>query len=377
VDVKSAKSFIDLRAGVPDPGILPYEAIADAAKDVLTQDHGIASQALSYPDPLGVEQLRRLIARRRQVSVDNVVITNGAMEAVFLSASAVITPGDHVLVEDPAFPQCIKIFQRLGAVLHPVPLTGEGIDIDAVEHALQSGVRFKAIYTIPDYQNPTGQVSSALTKKRLADLAAAHGVAVISDNPYQELWFDHRPDEYPVEYRGTEGSPLFEIGSFSKWLGPGLRAGWVVAPTEYVGKIASFRLGVEGGFSSLTQYAIAQLLSDDGWVEKTLQAQRRRYRSKAELLSSALSNLLEDDVSFNPVHGGYFLWARMPDWFRGDDLDAQRQLALQNINPVRGDSFFTSDAGTRYFRFSFAYEAAENLIEGVQRFKEAADAIRP
>lgn len=403
VRVRSDKRPIDFLAGLPDPAILPYEHIARAFADVIGggSREGRSSgdfSALSYSSPYGVDRLRRIVAGQRGVDPESVIITNGAMEGVFLSAAATVDSGSRVLVENPAFPQCVKTFQRLGAHVEAVGLTAEGIDVDEVERLLaeaaREGHQYSAIYTIPDFQNPTGRLASGRVKHRLLELAAQYGVAVIADNPYRELWFEQEPEEYPREFRGTEGSPLFEVGSFSKWLGPGLRVGWVIADPAYVRKIAAYRLGVDGGLSSATQYALARLLDagvgvdaglrvdpgqgerQESWAGALLSREREFYADKAAALASALRSGLGDDIEFDDPQGGYFLWARLPEWFHLDDPDAQRALAEQNINPVRGDSFFVGTADTRYARFSFAHSSKEDLVEGVGRLRLAVSDVR-
>lgn len=387
VHVDTDKRPIDFLAGLPDSSILPYDCIARAFADAIAGDggHGVSGRggfaSLSYSSPYGVDALRGIVAARRGVSPESVIITNGAMEGVFLSAAATVGPGSRVLVEDPAFPQCVKTFQRLGARVDTVGLTGEGIDVDRVERLLaaadREGSRYDAIYTIPDFQNPTGRLASGGVKRRLLELAARYGVAVIADDPYRELWFDREPDEFPAAYRGTEGSPLFEVGSFSKWLGPGLRIGWIIADPALVRRIAAYRLGVDGGLSSATQYALVRLLGDGGaWADALLERERGFYAGKAAALAGALRAHLGDDIEFDNPQGGYFLWARLPEWFRLDDPTAQRALAEQNINPVRGDSFFVGEADTRFARFSFAHASQDDLVEGAARLAEAVRQVR-
>lgn len=388
VTVETSKPPIDIAAGIPDPTQLAYRQMRQAISQVLC-DTSRAFSALSYGDPLGELSLREWVAGFRNVDVDSVIITNGAMEAIFLSAIATLDPGDTVIVEHRSFPQAARIFSRLGMRLRSVPLTPQGVDIEALNRLLESqrvgGNRIKAIYTIPNFQNPTGISASADTNRKLLELAEHHGIAVIADDPYHDLWFSQPPAEFPGEYRGTSGSPLLEIGSFSKWLGPGLRVGWLIADPAAVRKIAGYRLGVDGGPATLTQYALSQVLQGS-WGNQWLAAERRFYAEKAKALLETLQCRLGEDIDVLPPQGGYFLWARLPEWFNSSAASVRRALAIQGINPVWGNVFTSPseiDAGQpdddarHCMRLSFAHVSKNRLEQVADRLRDALDEVRP
>lgn len=372
---------VDVAAGLPDDDVLPYARIGAAFADALR-----SHESLTYPSPYGLRPLREIIARRRGVPVESVIVTNGAMGGIFLSMMAVADPGDVVLAEDPSFPQWAGTFRRFGVHVEGVGLTDEGIDVDEVERRLAAGRRYAAIYTIPDFQNPTGRVSSGRVKRRLVEVADRYGVPVIADNPYRELWFSREPAEFPQEARGASGSPLLEIGSFSKWLGPGLRVGWLIADPALASRIAEYRLAVDGGVSAVTQAALVSMLSDERWTDDLLAHERRVYAGKAMALMGALEDRLDGDIDVVRPQGGYFLWARLPRWLRVEDDAVARELAVEGVNPLGGEAFFLaggvrgrscSGVHAAYARFSFAHASRDDLVEGAARLGSVARRLRP
>ena len=364
--------LIDLASGIPDPNVLPYDRIASAVHDVL---HGHeAFPALSYSDFTGVRALREHIARLRGVDVENVFVTNGAMQGIFLSAAALVNPGDRVLVEDPAFPEAVRIFRLAGAVVEPLGFNGGSLDLDELEKRCRFGSSYKAIYTVPDFQNPSGRVMSAGDKSRLISLAEEYGFAVVADDPYRSLWFEDPPSEFPQEVREARvGERLWEIGSFSKILGPGWRIGWVIASRESVRVLTSFRRSVDGHPSTLGQYAIARLLDDHRWFADLLAGERKVYSRRAHVLRQALVDAFGDAVEIPDVRGGYFAWPSFPGVDLSDSED-RRVLESSGVRVVGGGAFRV-DGGRRSavheIRLCFAHAPVNDLCEGVARLAKA------
>lgn len=371
--------LVNLTGGVPADDILPYESYQKAIGRVL-EDSDTAFPAVSYVSPFGIQRLREQVAHWREVPVENVLITNGAMNGIFLAAQTLIDPGDTVLVETPTFPYALNIFRRAGARLESIALRAGGIDLNELEQRLREGRRYKLFYTIPDFQNPAGTLTSAEHKSRLLALADRYGFAVIADNPYRELWFDHEPDGFPDDYRHAERySPLYEIGTFSKTLGPGWRVGWTVASSDAVRRMGAIRACVDGNSTALGQYAISCLLQEPQWFERLLEAERALYRGRARALASALRAGFGDAVAFDEPLGGFFLWLGLPQGIRIDDPHVQDALAQQNVLVTRGDSFAPEQPGrdpahrdyADHVRIGFSALPERDLREGADRLAAA------
>lgn len=366
---------VDLASGIPDPDLLPYDDISAAVRDVL-HSHD-AFPALSYSDFAGVRALREHIARLRGVSVENVFITNGAMQGIFLSTAALVNPGDRVLVENPAFPEAVRIFQLAGAVVEPLGFRGVSLDLDELERRCQSGTTYKAIYTVPDFQNPSGRVMPPQDKTRLVSLAQEYGFAIIADDPYRSLWFERPPAEFPQEVRTAKiGEHLWEIGSFSKILGPGWRIGWIIASQASVRVLTSFRRSLDGHPSTLGQYAIVRLLNDHRWFADLLAIERKRYAQRAHVLREALVSTFGGAVRVPDVCGGYFMWPS----FAGIDLsnpESRRALAVSKVRVVGGDAFSVggSRGAVHELRLSFSHASMDDLREGIIRLHNALESF--
>ncbi|MFT8787898.1 MAG: PLP-dependent aminotransferase family protein [Bifidobacterium psychraerophilum] len=381
------RPVIDYSAGVPDPTVLPYQKALQAGERVLTGPGAFAS--LNYSDFAGIHRLREHIADLRHVRPENVVVTNGAMQGIFLSAQALIDPGDVVLLENPVFPEAERIFRLAGARIESIPLTARGPDLDELERRLEQGSRYKAFYTVPDFQNPTGSVSDAASKNRLLALAHHYGFAVIADNPYRDLWFQRPPEEFPQQYRSADrGGQLFEIGSFSKTLGPGWRVGWIISGSEEIQAITSFRRSIDGHPSTIAQYVISELLEDRAWYASLLDRERGLYADKAGALYAAIASAFDGEVELDEPQGGYFLWTHLPDDIDLDDSRVRDELEFRGLRYVPGNAFAVKDSQARpgrisgasspsnALRLSFAHAPREELVEGVGRLQEAVQSIR-
>lgn len=361
---------IDFAIGIPDFSILPREEYVRAFDELMRSEH--ASEALSYSAYAGTERLRHLIAARRNVDPENVLITNGAMSGIFLSTASLVNPGDTVLTENPTFPYALQTFKLAGANIETVPLSDEGIDVEALESKLRSGKRYAALYIIPDFQNPTGTAYSRDNKRSVVALAEKYGIVIIADNPYRDLWFHDEPSEFPQEERvASDGGHLIEIGTFSKLLGPGWRVGWVIADRERIRKMSSYRVNVDSHTSGIAQHTVAFLLENAEWFDRLIEDERTRYAHKAELLYDALTNAFWDGITITKPSGGYFLWSAFDESLNPNSSDHIKALRRANVNLVAGDVFYPFDRGSRSVRFAFTRLSDDEILEGAHRIAKA------
>lgn len=367
-----AEDCIDLVSGVPDPTLLPRDWFCEAMDKVMRSDLG--DTALDYSAYGGTHELRSLVARWRGVPEDNVLITNGAMNGIYLSTFASINPGDVIVTEDPTFPFALRIFDLAGAHISTVPLTNEGLDLEALEALLRSpkGKQVKALYTIPDFQNPSGVCLDGGAKRRLMELSERYGFTVIADSPYDSLWFDTQPASFPQEYRtADDGSGLVEIGSFSKLFGPGWRIGWLIADRERVRKLEGFRARIDSHSNGVGQMIIASVLQDESRFHQLLDTQRATYRKRAGILYEALTEVLGSTVRARRPEGGYFLWGRFEDGWNPASAAAAGALARNGVSLVAGDAFRPDHKGCGEFRLCFSHVPIESLREGAVRIARA------
>lgn len=358
---------IELLGGIPDPGVLPTQELAQATARVLARP-GVP--ALQYSRTEGISPLREWIAEREGVSVDRILITNGGFHGLSLAIQAVVERGDLVAVDNPIFPLFLRGLQLSDAQTLPVFVGPRGLDVDHLSDLLRSGARPSALYTVPDFHNPSQGTLPGEARAELVRLAEHYGFVILADNPYRELRFSGEQES--VEEFNTSDHVL-HINTFTKTLGPGLRLGWTVAPEHLARDLVALRSRQDSHSSTLVQAIIGELVtSDPGVFDRTLESARALYRSRAETLVEAVHR--EAPGAFETVlpEGGLFLWPRLAD----DSVDADQLAAdasAEGVEYQRG-SFFPSGPGTdadRHLRLAYGDVSGDKLEEAAARLGRA------
>jgi 2-aminoadipate transaminase len=309
------------------------------------------------------------------VGVGRVLVTNGALHGLTLALGAVVDPGDVVVVDDPVFPDTARIVENAGGTVVGVAVDDEGLDVDAVERVVvaqrAAGRRVKAVYTVPDYQNPSGHVLSTARREQLVRLADEHDLLVVSDNPYRLHGLDDRvlPD-FPDSDR------VVRVSTFSKTLGPGLRLGWVVAPAWLAPHLVNVRRRVDFHSTTLTQAVVADLLGRDGWFDGLVSGARAIYRHRAATLVGSLRAHAGHVLEFTDPVGGFFVWARVVA--PGVGARALSQALGEQGFVVPDGSPFAVSAGSAahgYLRIAYSQAAVDDLAAAGPAVAEAAVAV--
>ncbi|WP_243077315.1 PLP-dependent aminotransferase family protein [Microbacterium sp. SS28] len=358
---------IELLGGIPDPAALPAAALAESAARVLAEP---GLPALQYSRTEGIPALREWIARREGVPVSRVIVTNGGFHGLALAIQTTVERGELVAVDNPIFPLFLRGLELSDARTLPVRVGRDGLDLDELESHLHSGVRPAALYTVPDFHNPS-QGSLPLEKRReLVRLAEHYGFVVFADNPYRELRFEGpAPHEEPFNH----SERVIHVNTFTKTLGPGLRLGWLVLPEGRARDVVALRSRQDSHSSTLVESVIADFLThDDGVFDRTLEGARALYAERARTLAGALEREAPGVFEIDVPLGGLFLWPRLRD----DSIDADRladDASAEGVEYQRG-SFFPSGPGTdaaRHLRLAFGDTPAERLAEAAARIGRA------
>lgn len=358
---------IELLGGIPDPSVLPTEELAAATARVLAKP-GVP--ALQYSRTEGISPLREWIAEREGVSVDRILITNGGFHGLSLAIQSVVERGDLVAVDNPIFPLFLRGLQLSDARTLPVFVGPRGLDIDHLSDQLRAGARPSALYTVPDFHNPSQGTLPGEARKELVRLAEHYGFVILADNPYRELRFAGAQES--VEEFNTSDHVL-HINTFTKTLGPGLRLGWTVAPEHLSRDLVALRSRQDSHSSTLVQAIIGELVtSDPGIFDATLNQARELYQNRAETLVAALHR--EAPGAFETVlpEGGLFLWPKLADSSVDPDQLAA-DASAEGVEYQRG-SFFPSGPGTdadRHLRLAYGDVAAPKLEEAAARLGRA------
>ncbi|MFJ4263658.1 PLP-dependent aminotransferase family protein [Paenarthrobacter nicotinovorans] len=358
---------IELLGGIPDPGVLPTTEIAEATARVLARP-GVP--ALQYSRTEGISPLREWIAEREGVPVDRILITNGGFHGLSLAIQAVVERGDLVAVDNPIFPLFLRGLQLSDARTLPVFVGPRGLDVDHLSDLLRGGARPSALYTVPDFHNPSQGTLPGEARTELVRLAEHYGFVILADNPYRELRFAGE-QESVEEFNNSDH--VLHINTFTKTLGPGLRLGWTVTPEHLSRDLVALRSRQDSHSSTLVQAIIGELVtSDPGIFDATLDKARALYRSRAETLVAALDR--EAPGAFESVlpEGGLFLWPRLADGSVDPDQLAA-DASAEGVEYQRG-SFFPSGPGTdadRHLRLAYGDVSAEKLEEAAARLGRA------
>ena len=315
--------------------------------------------------PMGLPALRRAIAAHvtgwgLPSSEKQVLVSNGAQQAIGLAASLFLAPGDAVVVENPTYLGAIDIFAALGARLVPVPAGGGGVDAEALRDAL-ARAKPRLVYLMPTYQNPTGSVLSERDRRRVARLAADANVPIVEDLTLADLSLGPAPPP-PIGVFAGE-TPVLTIGSMSKLFWGGLRVGWISASEEVLARIAKLKIMADLGSSLVGQLVATRVLAEAARVR---QARRREIRERLERLTKLLSRLLPDWSWAEPA-GGLSLWVKLP---RGDANEFAQVALRHGVSVVPGPLASPDGGCVDRLRVPYVLEAGP-MTEGVERLARA------
>jgi DNA-binding transcriptional MocR family regulator len=293
-------------------------------------------------------------------SEKQVLVSNGAQQAIGLAASLFLAPGDAVVVENPTYLGAIDIFSALGARLVPVPAGSAGVDIEALRDAL-ARAKPRLVYLMPTYQNPTGSVLSERDRRRVARLAADAGVPIVEDLTLADLSLGPAPPPPIGAFAGE--TPVLTIGSMSKLFWGGLRVGWIRASEEVLARIAKLKIMADLGSSLVGQLVAMRVLAEAARVR---QARRREIRERLERLTKLLSRHLPDWSWAEPA-GGLSLWVKLP---RGDANEFAQVALRHGVSVVPGPLASPDGGCVDRLRVPYVLEAGP-MTEGVERLARA------
>jgi 2-aminoadipate transaminase len=367
--------------------VFPVEEFAAAADRVLSQ-HG--RQALQYSTTEGYRPLREyLVAKMAAYGIpatpDNVLITSGAQQAIDLIGKLMIDPGNTILTESPTYLGALQSWRAYQAEFVSVPVDDEGLRTDLLEEALCAGPKF--MYILPNFQNPGGVTLSLERRRDLIDMADHYGIPIIEDDPYGELRYEgeHLPplvlldnerlnhrdelDEREGFYRGN----VIYMSTFSKTLAPGLRLGWIVAPTTVVQRAVMAKQGMDLHTSTFAQMVAYEVLSQGGFPKAHVRRIRQVYKERRDVMLAAMERYFPPEVTWTRPQGGLFLWATLPDFV--DEADLLKQALERKVAFVPGAAFYPYEEQRNHFRLNFSNAAPDRIEVGIQRLGEAIDAV--
>jgi DNA-binding transcriptional MocR family regulator len=345
----------------PDTRLFPAQEFWGIVNN-LQQD---ALSIIEYGSTQGDEELRIEIAglvAERGVSAlpAEIIVTNGATQALSLVVQALCRPGDTVLVEEPTYLSFLNILRAFGVRALGVAMDEQGILPDALEQAaIQARPRF--LYTIPTFQNPTGITMSEERRAAVLEIANRHGFLVVEDDLYARIALNGPP---PLAVRSLpDGDNVVYISSFSKTLMPGLRVGYAIANPSLLRRMVDLRRATDLCGPSLMQRAVAEFVRSDGY-RRHLRRVIPQYRERRETLMNALSAFMPAGVTWHTPEGGYCCWVKLPEEGIYEDLYAAGLRQGWAIAP--GHVFSARVGTTQAFRICFGQHEPAVLRRGVE-----------
>ncbi|MFD7709178.1 PLP-dependent aminotransferase family protein [Streptomyces sp. NPDC059785] len=362
--VTARPEVINFAGGLPAPELFDAEGIAAAYRDVLAET---PERALQYSTTEGEPVLRaalaaRTTARGLPTAADDLLVTTGSQQALSLLATALVEPGDTVLVESPCYLAALQAFAFAGARVVAVPGDDDGIDPEALDE-LVVRERPKLLYTVPTFQNPTGRTLPAERRAAVAAVAGRRGLWIVEDDPYGELRFEGERVPWIAGYEGA-GDRTVLLGSFSKVMAPGMRLGWLRAPAALRRACAVAKQAADLHTPTVNQLAAARYLADrdlDAHVARVAAA----YGQRRDAMLAGLAGALPDGSTWNRPEGGMFLWARLPEGY--DTAALLPRVVEQDVAYVPGAPFYAGTPDRATLRLTFVTQTPDEIAEGLRR----------
>ncbi len=368
--VANRPEVVSLAGGMPNIADLPRDALG-AAIDRLIRERG--TQAMQYGsgqgEPFMREKIVEVMAEEGiHAHPDDVVISCGSQQALDLVTRVFCDPGDVVLAEAPSYVGALGTFRAYQCEVVHVAMDDEGIKPDALREALvaltAAGKRAKFLYTIPNFQNPTGVTQPLQRRRELIEVARQHQLLILEDNPYGLLTLEARP--LPA-LRSMDADNVIYLGSFSKTFAPGFRVGWALAPHAVREKLVLTQEAATLAPPVFSQYAIATYLDEFDWRGQ-IDLYREMYRERRDAMLQGLAENMPPGTTWTRPNGGFFVWVTLPE-----GLDSQAMLpraVTSRVAYIPGTAFFADGLGSRNMRLSFCFPPPDRIIEGTRRLGE-------
>lgn len=355
--------IISFAGGLPNPISFPQDELLTSMERIV-KTYG--SSVFQYAITAGLPELRQYIVDRYNkrfglnLTIDNIIITTGSQQALDLIAKVLLNEGDGVIVEKPTYLAAIQAFSLNRPKFYPVELTEDGLNIEQLQNALQNDIKF--IYTIPDFQNPTGLTYSAKNREQVYNILKDREIVLIEDDPYGELRFDgeHLP------YIGAGKLPYsILLGTFSKTVTPGMRTGFIISEnTELLKYISIAKEASDLHTNIFSQYLIWDYLQHND-LDSHIAKIKELYQTQAQAMIDAMEKYFPSNVKYTRPHGGMFLWVTLPEGVSAMELfpkALERKVAF-----VPGDPFYIDVKNSNTMRLNYTNADCQTIDEGIHR----------
>lgn len=356
-------NIISFSGGHPNAGLFPVKEIEEATNKVL---HQSPHQTLQYSSTEGDLELRQWIANRykktqgKAVSVDDILITNGSQQALDILSKVILNDGDPIAIENPGYLGAIQAFSLYQPKMHPVDIDHQGMNINQLKEVL-AAYSPKLIYTVPNFQNPTGISYSQANRESVAKEISGLNVMLIQDDPYGDLRFE---GEIKDSFYDLLPDQTLLLGSFSKIVVPSLRLGWIVAPQWLMKPLIIAKQASDLHTNYFSQRVMIQYLKDNS-LDLHIESLVKFYCSQKNAMIGAIEKHFPAEVSFENSEGGMFLWVKLPE-----RLSAMRlfdESIKENVAFVPGEPFYIKGSEQKNtLRLSYVTANKEEIEQGIK-----------
>jgi 2-aminoadipate transaminase len=371
--------MIGFGGGQPAAETYPLEALERGFSRAILEN---GRAVLPYGPTEGLLGLREIVAERlgrRGINIGprNVAILTGSLQGLHLMGRITLDFGDTIVTEAPTFMGALATWEHQQPNFLTIPVDEHGMVVEALAEALKSARRKpKFVYLLPTFQNPSGVSLTLDRRQRLLEIAEAHDLLIIEDDPYGEFWFDDGTDPIPPlrSLPGAEDRVIY-LGTFSKILAPGIRLAYAVAPPEILAMLLRAKRGIDFHTDGLLQQAVVHLVRDPEFdLEAHIAEGRQLYKARRDAMLDALETTFQVETKWTRPGGGFFLWLDLPVEVSGHAV-ADAALA-EGVSVFPGSIFYpNADGGSNGLRLSFSNATPERIREGIQRLQRGVSAV--
>lgn len=350
-----------------DPRLYPTEEFRKCVNHVLKTQ---GPESLEYGSYQGYLPLRQLIARRLRlhgisVSEEEILITNGAQQAIDLLVRFLAGPGQRIVVEAPTYANILPILQFNGVEIRGIPMNEKGMDLDLLDDVLKKE-HISFVYTIPNFQNPTGITTTHQHREKLINICLNHKVPLVEDGFEEDMkYFGKVP--LPIKSIDEKNIVIY-LGTFSKALFPGLRIGWITADKECIKRLTAIKRFSDLCSGNFVQKVLHEYLRR-GYYDLHLKRLHRIFRRRMQVALKTIEECFPQSMSWTRPAGGYTLWVKMPK--KLNESQFHEFIFNNGVVVSPGNYYFAQKNVSEYFRISIARINEKEIKEGLTRLGEA------
>ncbi|PVU69375.1 aminotransferase [Sulfolobus sp. SCGC AB-777_L09] len=374
--ISKKENVISFANGLPDPSTFPHKEINEIISEIFARNPNLALQYTVTCGPNYVKDAIIKLVKERglsDITEENICITSGSQEALFILFHLFLNPNDTVIVEKPTYIAALETLNPINVRYIGLDIKNNEYNIDKLEEELRKeGVNnVKLMYLIPSAQNPTGLTMDINTKKKIIELASEYDLYIIEDDAYGFLSFN---DEYsyPLKHYDDADKVIY-VGSFSKILSSGLRVGYIIANEEITKKVEGLKQNINAHTPTLNQLVAAEAIYRNV-IFKNLSKIKQVYKTKRDIMLKAIENNFPENIICSKPTGGMFIFCWLENWI--DTSEILMKSLEENVAFMPGKYFYFDESGSNTMRLSYSLPTYEKIFEGIEKLGKILSSLK-